>query len=62
MKEIAHLEGFVTAAAKAVDEYNKKFPGNKKKKPNTADIPTISLEIYNKTVLNMRFETSHIGT
>lgn len=55
MKEIAHLEGFVTAAAKAVDEYNKGFPGNRKKKLNTAEILTINLEIYNKTVLNICF-------
>ncbi|GFF57974.1 hypothetical protein IFM46972_10960 [Aspergillus udagawae] len=62
MRETADLKGFVTAAAEAVDEYNKKFPENKKKKPNSADVPTINLEIQNETVLHMHFGTSYIGT
>ncbi|KAL4917343.1 hypothetical protein BDW62DRAFT_201774 [Aspergillus aurantiobrunneus] len=61
MKKEADWRGFVTAAAKAVDEYNKKFPGDKKKKPNTADVPTIKFEIDNKTILNMHFGTSSQG-
>lgn len=62
MRENADLKGFVTAAAEAVDDYNKKFPGDKKEKPNTSDVPAIKLEIHNKTVLNMHFGTSHNGT
>ncbi|KAJ5195330.1 uncharacterized protein N7498_008768 [Penicillium cinerascens] len=58
MMETADLNGFITAVAKGVDDYNKKFPGDKKKTPNTSDVPTIKLEIHNNTVLCKQFGTS----
>ncbi|KAJ5735236.1 uncharacterized protein N7483_000361 [Penicillium malachiteum] len=57
MKKEADWKGFVSAASKMVDEYNKNSQA-KKKKPNTTNIFTIQENITKKTILVADFGTS----
>ncbi|OJJ78729.1 uncharacterized protein ASPGLDRAFT_53322 [Aspergillus glaucus CBS 516.65] len=57
MRKEANITGFVSAAAKAVDEYNKKNP-DKKKGPNTTNVIDIQQNITKNKVLAAHFGTA----